>query len=310
MIIQTKDPKSIQPHLKNLFIPSKDSHKGQNGKVLIIGGSKLFHSSPIWSAEVSSHFVDMVHFSSTAENNEILKSLKKQFLNGIVIHKINILDYVKEDDAILIGPGMIRGDIKNQVSESRTFQEIINLEDEADYARQLMFYLITHHPNKRFVIDAGALQMMDASWLKYLIKPAIITPHVLEFERLFEVSIEKSSNLERQKIVSEMASKYRCTILLKSVVDIVSNGEKSYNIEGGNTGLTKGGSGDVLAGLVLSFRAKNDDFDSCIFASFIEKFAAEKLALDYGIWFNTTDLVTEIPKTTHLLFDKILAIKK
>lgn len=159
-------------------------------------------------------------------------------------------------------------------------------------------------------MDAGALQMMDASWLRYLIKPAIITPHRLEFERLFEVSIENLSILEKQKIVSAMAKKYKCTILLKSIVDIISDGDRCVRVEGGNKGLTKGGSGDVLAGLVLSFRAKNDGFESCILASFIEKFAAEQLALDFGIWFNSSDLVKEIPRTTKLLFDKILVTKK
>ena len=88
-----------------------NSHKGQNGRVLIIGGSSLFHSSSIWAAEIASYFVDIVHYSSTKENNEIFLSLKKKFRNGIVVEQKDLDEYVKEDDAILVGPGMLRKNI-------------------------------------------------------------------------------------------------------------------------------------------------------------------------------------------------------
>jgi NAD(P)H-hydrate epimerase len=76
-----------------------------NGKVLIIGGSTLFHSASLWAAEIASYFVDMVHYSSTVENNEIFLKLKTIFRSGIIVHRKDLLHYVQEDDAILFRAG-------------------------------------------------------------------------------------------------------------------------------------------------------------------------------------------------------------
>src|SRR3990167_5420789 len=140
MFIKTSDTKSIKPYLKEIFLPKPNSHKGQNGKVLIIGGSSLFHAASIWAAEIASHFVDMVHYSSTKENNEIFLSLKKKFRNGIVIPQKHILEYVEEDDVILIGPGMVRGKITNYELRITNFSDIIKIKDEATYT----YYLTKH----------------------------------------------------------------------------------------------------------------------------------------------------------------------
>src|SRR3989338_8813397 len=100
MLIKTSSLNSIKPFLKSIHLPQPNSHKGQNGRILVIGGSTLFHSASLWAAEIASHFVDMVHYASTVENNEIFLSLKKKFRNGIVVPKKDISLYAKEDDAI------------------------------------------------------------------------------------------------------------------------------------------------------------------------------------------------------------------
>ena len=105
--------------LKKLYLPPEESHKGQNGKLLIIGGSQLFHAASKWSLDIASKIVDMVFYSSVPINNKIftkfLKTEKKQieeaktnFWNGIVVEQKNVHHYIEEADAILIGPGMER----------------------------------------------------------------------------------------------------------------------------------------------------------------------------------------------------------
>src|SRR6185437_16439760 len=96
--------------LKKLYTPLQDSHKGQNGKLLIIGGSHLFHAASLWALTIASRVVDMVFYSSVPENNQIVQELKKEFRNGIVVPRTEIENYAEEAECILIGPGMVRTD--------------------------------------------------------------------------------------------------------------------------------------------------------------------------------------------------------
>ena len=303
MFIKTTEVEAVQQFLQKLYIPPVGSHKGQNGKVLIIGGSKLFHAASLWAAEVASHFADMVHYASTKENESVFLALKTMFRNGIVVEQSQIPNYVREDDAILIGPGMVRDDkVKSENLKVKNYEEILQTDNEAEFARQMTYFLLKSFPEKRFVIDAGALQMMSPEWLKSRKNPVIITPHQGEFERLFKTKIADLSIGEKQNKVKKYAKDYECVILMKAVVDIISDGEEVYVVEGGNQGLTKGGTGDILAGLTLSLYAKNDPITSCILASFIEKKGAEELGKEKGYWFNNHDLIEKLPAiVTNLL---------
>lgn len=280
MLIKTNNIDDIRPFIKKLHIPAKESHKGQNGKVLIIGGSALFHAASIWSAEVASHFVDMVHYASTAENNEVVLSLKKTFRNGIVVPRSEMKAYIEEDDAILMGPGLER----------------------TEETKELTYRVLQKYPSKRFVLDAGSLQMMDVDWLTELKDPAIITPHQKEYEKLFNTSITQYSNEEKAQNVKENAKKINCVILLKAIVDIISDGKEVYIVEGGNQGLTKGGTGDILAGLAVALRTKNDPVTSAVLASYTLKKTADELSTSRGYWYNNADIISYIPQTVKKLF--------
>ncbi len=291
MLISTKDKNSILSITKDFKLPNKDAHKGDNGKVLIIGGSSLFHSASIWAAEMASYIVDIVHYSSTVENNEILTSIKKKFLNGIVIEKKDINKYTEEDDCVLIGPGMIRGEKK----------KILDIHTESDYTRYIVKYLIDKYPKKKFVFDAGALQMMDKEWLlKLKVKP-ILTPHAIEFKTLFGIDVKQQPEDKKVEIVKKTAKKYNCIILFKSVKDIISDGKEVYIVEGGNAGLAKGGSGDVLASLACSFYAKNDGLLSAVLSSWLIKKTGDELFLKQGYWYNISNIIEAIPNTLKIL---------
>lgn len=287
MIIKTSNTEEVKKIFKNFQLPNPVSHKGQNGKVLVIGGSSLFHAASIWAAEVASHFADIVHYSSTKENNEIMLSLKKKFVNGIVIPHSELDHYLKEDDSILIGPGMIRGE-----------------SDEAKYTYSLTKSLIKNYPDKKFVFDAGSLQMMDSDWLLKLKTKSILTPHQIEFRQCFDISIDRYKLEEKINIVQKTAKKFNSVILLKAISDIISDGEKTYVVEGGNAGLTKGGTGDVLGGLCASFFAKQNPFDSALYASILLKRTADSLFKTKGYWYNVYDLIHEIPnELKHIVVD-------
>lgn len=94
-----------------------------------------------------------------------------------------------------------------------------------------------------------------------------------------------------------MAKKYNCTIVLKGPTDFVCSPTKCVAIKGGNAGMTKGGTGDVLAALIASLYCKNDDpFLVARTGSYLNKKAGESLFKRVGYYFNSSDLVDELPK--------------
>jgi len=304
-------------NLKNLYIPPSNSHKGQNGKLLIIGGSKLFHGASLWALKVASRIVDMVFYSSVPENNEIVRRAKQEFRDGIVVRRSQIESYIEEADCVLIGPGMLRNSkLKSQSLKlqlkAQNLDEVNRIKNEGEQTYYLTKYLLSKHRDKKWVIDAGSLQVIDTDVLMGLNLP-ILTPHVKEFELLkLKIKNEKLKNtIQNSKLEEQIrlfAKEYNCAVLLKGQVDIVcspfdsAQGEtRCVRVSGGNAGMTKGGTGDVLAGLVAALYCKNDAFLSASSGSFINKKAGERLYERVGYYFNASDLADEIPKTMNKL---------
>lgn len=286
--------------LKKLYIPPQDSHKGQNGKLLIIGGSQLFHAASIWALTIASKIVDMVFYSSVPENNKIVHELKKEFRNGIIVPRNDIESYIDESDCILIGPGMERTDIKAQTlnTEPRTLKEINSLEDEGLQSYFLTKYLLFKYPRKKWVIDAGALQMIEPKWLKKLNGNVIVTPHPLELTRVESHNNELNDAIRNKSLeerVQLFATIGNCVVLLKGKTDIVCSGKECVEITGGNAGMTKGGTGDVLAGLVAALACKNELFIAAAAGSYFNKQAGDALFNKVGYYFNASDLAMELP---------------
>jgi NAD(P)H-hydrate epimerase len=291
--------------IRSLYKPLPNSHKGQNGKVLVIGGSHLFHAASLWSLKVASRIVDMVFYSSVAENNELVKKAKEEFRDGIVVPREEIEEYINEADAILIGPGMERTEIPNsklQIPNKFKILNLQNLENIDDPGLQtylLTEYLLRKYPRKKWVVDAGSLQMMQPEWVP---ESAILTPHLKEFEQLkFKIQNSKfknkMQNLKLDEQLKLFSKEYNCVVLFKGQRDLIASKNKFTFIEGGNPGMTKGGTGDVLAGLVAGFYAKNEALLSACAASFLNKLAGDRLYERLGTMFNASDLTDEIPIT-------------
>jgi hydroxyethylthiazole kinase-like uncharacterized protein yjeF len=300
---------SIHEILQTVRFPNAKSHKGQNGRVLVIGGSHLFHSASLWALTVASRIVDLVHYASIEENNRIVQKRKEEFRNGIVIHREEIEEYIEEDDCILIGPGMLRSE-RAEIRSGSDRDEIRNLDDlelikdEGEQTFYLTQYLLKKYPQKKWVIDAGALQMLEPEWIP---NDAILTPHHREFEMLkLKTQNPKikgnTQNVELFDEVKLFAKKYKCTVLHKGKEDIVASSDQELIIPGGNAGMTKGGTGDVLAGLVSGLAAMNDSFTAAVTASYINKKAGEELFKSKGFWFNASDLAEQIPQTMKKIF--------
>ena len=142
------------------------------------------------------------------------------------------------------------------------------------------------YSNKKFVIDADSLKVINPIFLN---KNCIITPQKKEFEKLFGLEAT-------EKNVKDMAEKFNCIILLKGPTDIICSREDCRINITGNQGMTKGGTGDVLAGLVAALACKNDLYLSACAGAFINGLAGDRLKKKVSFYYNATDLADEIPK--------------
>jgi len=251
--------------VKVLAKPGVDSHKGDNGKVLIIGGSEQYHGAPILAAKILSKIVDLVYFASTPENNELIKKMRSRLAEFIAVGRSDLQEYARKSDVILIGPGLGAG---------KAEEKLVN-------------GLLKKFKAKKFVLDAGALPVADK---KLLGKNVIITPHKQEFKTLFRISGNKEN-------AGKMARRHKCVIVLKGKVDFVCDAQRCKENMTGNAAMTRGGTGDVLAGLIAGLAAQNDLFLAASAGVFLNGLAGDRLLKKKGRMFSASDLVKELPRT-------------
>lgn len=240
-------------YIKSLHLPKKDSHKGENGKLLIVGGSKEYHGAPMLSILAARRFVDLVYFCP-GEEDPYLVSAVKTIPEVIVVDGLRKIDEV---DCVLSGVGLGKAKFS---------------------ARQL--------ESKKLVVDGDGLKRITGR----IPKGAILTPHEGEFRMLFGMEGNKRN-------VKEMAKKHRCIILKKGPIDIISDGSNLETNDVHNPGMTKGGTGDVLAGLVAALACKNDSFKAAVAAAIITGQAGNMLQERYGYNFCASDLAENLAES-------------
>lgn len=263
--------------IKSLHKPDFNSTKMDNGQITIIGGSKLFHGAPLLALKAASRVCDMVYFSSPDPNiGKVANEVKSELFSFIWVPWEETKKYIEKSDAVLIGPGFMR-----YSSEPEKVRYNINRADGSYVeSREITRDFLTAYPNKRWVIDAGSLQVMETGWIP---KGAILTPNQKEYAMLFKDLNPQSA-----------AKKYKCTIVIKGPITTVYTPSETIEIEGGNPGLTKGGTGDVVSGLTVALLAKNDAKSAATVAAFTVKKAAEKLAETTGLFYNSDDLSSKV----------------
>lgn len=261
--------------IRQLYSPPESSHKGQNGVLTVIGGSKKYHGAPLLAIKAASRFVDLLYFySPEKENGGLLHYLKAHKCTFIAIDGKELDKTIEKSDCVLIGNGL---EI-NKVNE-RLVNSILN----------------KYNKKKRIVLDAGALHLVEPKLLNLNV---CITPHILEFYSLFG----KRGN---QKTVPEMAAKYGCTILLKHPEgDLISDGKELAINMTGNEGMTKGGTGDTLAGLVAGLACKNKLFVAAKSAAYLNGFAGDLLKKERGVHYDADDLADYLPVAFHKALGK------
>ncbi|MBI2076082.1 MAG: NAD(P)H-hydrate dehydratase [Candidatus Aenigmarchaeota archaeon] len=255
------------------------SRKGDFGKLLVIGGSKLYTGAPFLAGLAALRAgCDLVTVAAperaadiAAKNlNLITYPLKGDFLARKHLGELKKL--TKGMDAIVIGNGLGR--------HKETIKAVIQFLRENSLPA---------------VIDADAIHAVAGN-KKSIRNNFIITPHAGEFYALTgkKVSIEVKA---RSKSVKAAASGLHCTILLKGHADIISDGNKTAINKTGNVFMTKAGTGDVLAGVCGSLMAqKINPFDSACAAAYISGVAGDLATKEKKQSLLATDVIEKIPE--------------
>jgi len=245
--------------LKQLNQPNKKSHKGQNGRILIMAGSAKYHGALLMAVLTTSRIVDMVYVYSTEENMEIVKKLKSEMATFISVFSNELWQTVDLVDSVLVGPGL----------------------EETEENKQLVEKLLKDYPDKKVVVDATALWHINPEILH---SNCVVTPHSREFKQVFKCQPTEAN-------VKKMAEKYNCVIVFTGPVDIISDGKEVYTNETGNVGMTKGGTGDVLAGLITGLSTNNELLTSALSAAYLNGLAGDNLQARVGTFYSAWDLI-------------------
>jgi NAD(P)H-hydrate epimerase len=274
------------------FIPSRksESRKGDNGIVLVVGGSYIYHGAPILSSIAALRCgTDLVYTSVPKINvsatraispNLIVLPLVDQKLTRGAVNKL--LGAIPRNlDSATIGMGLA-------VQEKNALLLLVKSLLDRDV---------------RLSLDASAL---IPEVLPFLFdKNVVVTPHAGEFKRLFGDS-PPNSKKERISLVEKNAKQYGITVLLKGSTDVISDGKKTFLYTKKIPAMTVGGTGDVLSGLTAGMLAKNrNSLESAAAATFINGLAGMAVQKKLGLHMTSMDLLDEIPNVMKP-FDKIM----
>lgn len=235
-----------QEFIRTLF-PDRpaDGNKGTFGRALLVCGSYRMPGAACMSAQaavrcgaglVELAFPESAYPAITPKLNEpVLRPLKDQGGQLCLGSLPDLLQASQQADAILIGCGAGRG--------TQTDAAVLRLIAEVE---------------KPLVIDADGINILaeHIDLLKQRPAPTVITPHPGEMGRLMGVSAA-AVQADREQAAEFFAPYSNVTLVLKGAGTIVAapDGSRYYNPTG-NCGMAKGGSGDVLAGMVVSLLAQ------------------------------------------------------
>ncbi len=284
--------KNLSASIVKKFIPARKSksRKGDNGIVLVVGGSYVYHGAPILSSLAALRCgTDLVYTSvpkinvsatrASSPNLIVIPLVDQKLTRGAVNKLVGALP--RNLDSATIGMGLAIQD-KNAL---------------------LLLVKSLLDRDVRLSLDASALIPEVVPHLAN--KNVVVTPHAGEFKRLFG-DIPSNSKNERIELVETNAKKHEITILLKGAVDIISNGTTTYLYEKKIPAMTVGGTGDVLSGLVAGMLSKNrNTLESAAAATFINGLAGKAVQKKLGLHMTSMDLLDEIPSVMKP-FDKIV----
>ncbi len=260
----------IKPFLKRPAV----SHKGDAGRVLVIGGGAYSGAPALCALAALRAGADIVTVATPESVSDIIAS----FSPDIIVRPLS-RDRLTDDDVPLLSGLIEKHDVVVMGMGLGTTDETLGA------VRKIVPLC------RKAVIDADALQPF---LLPLLHKNIIITPHAGEMKRISGSDVPAGE--EKVDFTRNFAHEHNVTVLLKGAIDIISDGTEVRANRTGNAGMTVGGTGDVLAGLTGALFAKHDAFEAAGAAAFINGAAGDAAFSEFGYGLLATDVINYIPQ--------------
>lgn len=271
-------PEYVKGHMisRNLF-----SKKGENGIVLVVGGSSIYHGAPLLASMAALRTgTDLVY-----------TGVPKSITTTLRAYSPNIIALPMPADRLTVGStNRLLGSLPKVPHTAAIGMGMSISKPEA------LLLLV------RRLIDKGTKLLLDASALIpdvldiITASDTIITPHAGEYTRIFQQAPGSNKEAMVSNVVA-MAEKYKITIVLKGWLNIIADGRGNLaTVMRSTPAMTVGGTGDVLDGIASSLLARMNPFDASVLAVYFNGIAARLAFEQIGLHLVATDLVDNLPK--------------
>ncbi|GAB7008376.1 NAD(P)H-hydrate dehydratase [Halorubrum trueperi] len=255
-----------------------NSHKGENGEVLVVGGGPYTGAPSLAARAALRAGADLVRVACP----ETVAREVQGFSADLIVRELpgdrigpNHLDRVRDladaNDVVVLGPGLGDGD------------------GSAEFVRE---FLTAY--GGRAVVDADALRVVPTVETD---AELICTPHQGELVGMGGETADDPN--ERAALVRSFAAEIGHTLLVKGAYDVIAgggNGDEVRLNRTGNPGMTVGGTGDVLAGAVGALAAQTDPFRAAAVGAYVNGTAGDLAAAENGYGLVATDLIDRLPE--------------
>lgn len=262
---------------------SKFSHKGTYGHALLLAGSKGKTGAAMMAAKACLRSgAGLLTVRSTKDTILALQQFLPEAMSETDLDADCITDVESPEnyEALAFGPGTGTA------------------EQTAQTVKKLLNYF-----NGRLVLDADGLNILseNKTWLDFLPEGCILTPHLREFERLSE---KTTDDFERLNLLKQFSVRYNCIVVLKGAHSCIAmpDGNLFFN-SSGNPAMAKGGSGDVLTGIILGLLSRGyNSPQAALIGTFVHGLAAD-LCAEHSSKESilATDVIEMLGKAFHIL---------